>query len=136
MKRREFIGKISRAAAASACLGVGASVSCSKEEAAGPRGDRPNIILLVADNLGWKDLGCFGNDDISTPNIDRLAAEGVRFTNAFITAPSCSPSRASSGTAAANSDQPTTRASADGPGGPPRQYAGAPFQPPPDRALQ
>ncbi len=95
MKRRDFIEKISKAAAASACLGVGASVSCDGEKSSRPRGDRPNIILFVADNLGWKDLGCYGNKDINTPSIDRLAAEGVRFTNAFITAPSCSPSRAS-----------------------------------------
>jgi len=53
------------------------------------------ILLITADDLGWKDLGCYGNDEIRTPNIDRLAAEGVRFDNAFVTASSCSSSRAS-----------------------------------------
>lgn len=55
----------------------------------------PNIILMIADNLGWKDLGCCGNTDVKTPFIDRMAKEGVLFSNAFVTAPSCSPSRAS-----------------------------------------
>jgi len=59
------------------------------------RDDRPNIIVMIADNLGWRDLGCYGEDDVSTPNIDEMAEEGVKFTNAFVTAPSCSPSRAS-----------------------------------------
>ncbi|RJP23280.1 MAG: hypothetical protein C4520_06425 [Candidatus Abyssobacteria bacterium SURF_5] len=94
MRRREFIRAVSKAAAASAFLGVGPCLSCGggNESAAG---DRPNIVLLVADNLGWKDLGCYDNPDVKTPNLDRLAREGIRFTNAFITASSCSPSRAS-----------------------------------------
>jgi arylsulfatase len=53
---------------------------------------RPNVILLVADDLGYSDLGCFGSE-ISTPNIDRLATEGVVFAN-FHTAAACSPTRA------------------------------------------
>lgn len=56
--------------------------------------DRPNIIVMIADNLGWKDLGCYGEENVSTPHIDRMADEGVKFNNAFVTAPSCSPSRA------------------------------------------
>ena len=55
----------------------------------------PNIILIIADNLGWRDLGCYGDPNIKSPNLDKLAKGGVRFTNAFVTAPSCSPSRAS-----------------------------------------
>ncbi len=59
-------------------------------------GDKPpNIILTTADDLGWRELGCYGNDDIKTPNLDELANGGVRFTNAFVTAPSCSASRSS-----------------------------------------
>jgi N-sulfoglucosamine sulfohydrolase len=57
--------------------------------------DRPNVILITADDLGWRELGCYGNPHIKTPNLDRLAAGGVRFTNAFVTAPSCSASRSS-----------------------------------------
>ncbi len=55
-------------------------------------GKRPNILWIFADDLG-PDLGCYGNGCVSTPNIDRLASEGVRFTQAFTTAPVCSPSR-------------------------------------------
>jgi arylsulfatase A-like enzyme len=55
---------------------------------------RPNILLIVADDMGWGELGCQGNPEIPTPNIDGLAARGVRFTNAYVTAPICSPSRA------------------------------------------
>lgn len=53
----------------------------------------PNIILIVADDHGKDALGCYGNTVIKTPNLDKLAAEGTRFTNAFCTAASCSPSR-------------------------------------------
>ena len=45
--------------------------------------DRPNVIFILADDLGYGDLGCFGQRLIKTPNIDRLAAEGVRFTQAY-----------------------------------------------------
>ena len=55
----------------------------------------PNIILIIADDVGWNDLGCYGNPVVSTPNIDRIAQEGIRFTNAYLTASSCSPSRTS-----------------------------------------
>lgn len=53
----------------------------------------PNIVLIVADDHGTDALGCYGNPVIQTPNLDALAAEGVRFTNAFCTTASCSPSR-------------------------------------------
>lgn len=56
---------------------------------------RPNIVLIIADDLAWNDLGCYGHPHVRTPNIDRLASEGMRFDNAFLTASSCSPSRAS-----------------------------------------
>src|SRR5512141_3075860 len=56
---------------------------------------RPNIILLLLDDLGWKDFGCYGNTFHETPNIDRLAAESMRFTNAYAACPVCSPTRAS-----------------------------------------
>ena len=48
---------------------------------------RPNIVLLVADDLGYAELGCQGNTDIPTPHIDSLARDGVRFTDAYVTAP-------------------------------------------------
>ncbi len=56
---------------------------------------QPNVILITGDDVGWRDLSCYGNNDLETPNIDALAEQGVRFTNAFVTSPSCSASRAS-----------------------------------------
>ena len=57
--------------------------------------NRPNIVFIIADDMAWDDLGCAGNSNVRTPNIDRLAKGGMRFTNAFLTISSCSPSRAS-----------------------------------------
>jgi len=59
----------------------------------GPR-QRPNILLIVSDDLGYADIGVYGSRDIPTPNIDRIAREGIRFTNAYVSGPYCSPSRA------------------------------------------
>ena len=56
--------------------------------------ERPNIIFIVADDLGYGDLGSYGCEDIETPNLDRLAATGVRLTQGYVTAPYCGPSRA------------------------------------------
>jgi arylsulfatase A-like enzyme len=53
----------------------------------------PNIVIIYADDLGFGDLGCYGADGIPTPNLDRMAAEGVRFTNFYATAATCTPSR-------------------------------------------
>ncbi|MEL6256166.1 MAG: sulfatase [Bacteroidota bacterium] len=55
----------------------------------------PNIVFILADDLGWADLGVYGNTFNETPNLDKLAAEGMRFTNAYAAAPVCSPTRAS-----------------------------------------
>lgn len=57
--------------------------------------DAPNIVFVIADDVSWDDIGCYGNPRIHTPNIDRLAKRGVRFTNMYLTASSCSPSRTS-----------------------------------------
>jgi arylsulfatase A-like enzyme len=55
----------------------------------------PNIVFVLADDLGWAELGCYGNTFNQTPNLDRLASQGVRFRNAYSAAPVCSPTRAS-----------------------------------------
>ena len=55
---------------------------------------RPNILFIVADDLGYGDLGCYGGTDIPTPHLDALAAGGVRFTSGYVTAPMCAASRA------------------------------------------
>src|SRR4051794_9909635 len=57
-------------------------------------GRRPNVVIVVADDLGYADLGCQGCKDIATPNIDSIARGGVRFTSGYVTAPFCSPTRA------------------------------------------
>ena len=54
----------------------------------------PNIIFILVDDQGYYDLGCYGATEVKTPRIDRLAREGVRFTDYYAAAPICSPSRA------------------------------------------
>ncbi|MGA1116167.1 MAG: sulfatase-like hydrolase/transferase [Opitutales bacterium] len=55
--------------------------------------DQPNIILVFIDDMGWGDFSCFGNEDAQTPNIDRLANEGICFEQFYVNSPICSPSR-------------------------------------------
>src|SRR5688500_14462540 len=81
--RREFI-----AGAASAAVAAGAAAKAPPRNAL-----LPNILFILADDLGWADLSCYGRPDYSTPNLDRLAAEGMRFTNAYSAAPVCTPTR-------------------------------------------
>ena len=54
---------------------------------------RPNIVFILADDLGYGDLACFGAKDVRTPHLDTLAKNGVRFTNAYANGPECTPSR-------------------------------------------
>src|SRR4029453_16111902 len=55
---------------------------------------RPNVILILIDDMGWTDLGCQGSKFYETPNIDRLAARGMRFTHGYSACTVCSPTRA------------------------------------------
>ncbi len=55
--------------------------------------DKPNVIFILADDLGWRELGCYGQEKIRTPNIDRMAAEGMRFKTHYSGAPVCAPAR-------------------------------------------
>jgi arylsulfatase A-like enzyme len=57
--------------------------------------EKPNVVLILADDLGWRDLGCYGSKFYRTPHIDRLAADGIRFTDFYAACPVCSPTRAS-----------------------------------------
>jgi len=70
---------------------IGSAMISQRTTAA--QNDRPNVVLIVSDDHGRHTLGCYGNPVIKTPNLDALAAEGVRFTNAFCTTASCSASR-------------------------------------------
>ena len=56
---------------------------------------RPNLVFILIDDLGWRDLACYGSSFYETPNLDRLAAEGMSFTDAYAACPVCSPTRAS-----------------------------------------
>jgi len=88
MNRRDFLRALGTAALLPAC-----SVSRALADSSGPR--RPNFVFLLVDDLGWTDLGCYGSKFYETPNVDRLAATGIRFTNAYAACPVCSPTRAS-----------------------------------------
>ncbi|HON93249.1 MAG TPA: sulfatase-like hydrolase/transferase [Sedimentisphaerales bacterium] len=68
-------------------------VSAHANENCGPQ-KKPNILLILLDDLGWMDLGCQGNPQVDTPHIDRLAQQGMRFTDAYAAAPVYSPTRA------------------------------------------
>lgn len=75
-----------------------ACIICSASLAATSSADSyspPNIVVILADDLGWGDLHCFGASDLKTPNVDRLAQEGMRMLNFYANCPVCSPTRAS-----------------------------------------
>jgi len=85
MKRRAFLKKISIATAAATFL---PAIGCKKKIT-----KKPNIIFILADDLGYGELGCYGQEKIETPNIDKLAKNGMRFTQHYAGAPVCAPSR-------------------------------------------
>jgi arylsulfatase A-like enzyme len=77
------------------CLALGIAAVETDSVAAGQReAPRPNIVLIVADDLGYGDLGVYGASDTRTPNLDRLAREGTRFSDFYANAPVCTPTRA------------------------------------------
>lgn len=92
VNRREFLTLIAGGAVAVAMLSGVAERGLARREKAP---ERPNILFLLTDNQGWDMMGCTGNPIIHTPNMDKLADSGVRFTNAFVTTPICAASRAS-----------------------------------------
>ena len=84
MNRRQFISSAVSATAASSIAAQPRSKGSST---------RPNIVFILADDMGWADLSCYGRPDYKTPNLDRLASQGMRFTNAYSAAPVCTPTR-------------------------------------------
>ncbi len=91
LNRRSFLKALSIGMASFAMPGCTNSYqrSGSKDSA-----DKPNFIIIFADDQGYQDVGCFGSPDINTPNLDRMAAEGMKFTDFYSAASVCSPSRA------------------------------------------
>jgi len=75
-------------------LAAGAAVSPTTVASPGNSNRKPNILLILVDDLGWGDLSCFGTADLRTPNVDRIAAEGIRFDNFYANSCVCSPTRA------------------------------------------
>lgn len=90
MNRREWL----RVAGVAAGSGLWASVARG-QDAAGAAAKRPNVVFILADDLGYGDLGCYGQKVIQTPRLDQMAAEGVRFTQAYAGSTVCAPSRCS-----------------------------------------
>lgn len=90
--RRTFLRQscLGGAGAALAALTYLEQVACAEEDQ-----KPPNFVFILIDDLGWADLGCYGNRFVETPNIDQFAAGGVQFTSAYAAAPVCSPTRAS-----------------------------------------
>jgi len=85
MNRRDFLKTFGTAAAAFCVSGMSNPLPKKK----------PNFLFILVDDLGWKDLGCFGSTFYETPNIDRLCKESMKFTDAYAACPVCSPTRAS-----------------------------------------
>ncbi len=75
-------------------IGFFALMGCKEETISGPERDKPNIIYIMADDLGYGEIGAYGQTKIETPNIDALAASGMKFTQYYSGAPVCAPARA------------------------------------------
>ena len=89
MDRRAFLKGVTAGAAGVALSSAFASNTVAEDK----RSDKPNIIFIMADDLGYNDLGCYGQEKIQTQNIDKIAAEGIRFTQCYTGSTVCAPSR-------------------------------------------
>src|SRR5688572_21792228 len=87
--RRNFLGGL----ATGATLLLQRNAISGKALPQPSRATRPNVIFILADDLGWGDLSCYGRPDYRTPNLDRLALQGTRFTDAYSASAVCTPTR-------------------------------------------
>ncbi len=86
MRRRDFLKATALGAVSMASTSLSTLVHSAESE-------KPNIIFIMVDDMGWADLGCYGSKPIQTPNIDKMAAEGIRFTQAYSGCTVCAPAR-------------------------------------------
>ena len=93
MNRRGFLRAIGLGAVSLTMPGCTAGPGKSAAASGLPR--RPNFVFFLIDDMGWTDVGCYGGKFHETPNIDRLARQGMKFTDAYAACPVCSPTRAS-----------------------------------------
>src|SRR3981081_4406845 len=89
MRRREFLKRLGGGVLSLSGGGLGVCRAVPGES------HPPNVVFILMDDLGWSDTTCYGSTFYETPNLDRLATQGVRFTNAYAACPVCSPTRAS-----------------------------------------
>jgi len=80
-------------AAAVGILAATVAMAVGGDEVSGSANRRPNVLLMIADDMSWKDWGVYGNKFVKTPHIDKAAKEGVRFNNAYCSSPVCHPAR-------------------------------------------
>lgn len=92
LTRRKFIQTLAAGTPLLSDFGSAARTHFAQTSSAA-KNSRPNIIFILADDLGWGDLSCYGRPDYSTPNIDSLATQGTRFTDAYSASAVCTPTR-------------------------------------------
>lgn len=95
LNRRDFLKVAGATVAGTALSGCTEGTLSSSVESERSAGAKPNFIIIFCDDLGYGDVGCFGSQNNRTPNIDRMATEGMRFTSFYVTSGVCTPSRSS-----------------------------------------
>jgi len=93
MNRRDFVKAVAAGAASLALPGCTAGSGQTTAPAKAQK--KPNLVFILIDDMGWTDVGCYGSKFHETPNIDQLAEQGMKFTEAYAACPVCSPTRAS-----------------------------------------
>ncbi len=92
LNRRRFLKMVGASAAA---VAAAPALAAPAKTANSKKGAKPNFIVIYADDQGYGDLGCYGSKTLKTPHIDKMCAEGMKFTDFYVTAPVCSPTRSS-----------------------------------------
>jgi arylsulfatase A-like enzyme len=98
MNRRDFLKALGLGTASLAvpnCMAASWNRRGGSQATPAKAYDRPNFVFILIDDMGFSDVGCYGSQFHETPNIDRLAHQGMKFTNAYAACPVCSPTRAS-----------------------------------------